>query len=676
MAYRYEKNQNGEEDLVIDGFEKGIADSPYLGIANIRNLNIKYYPGVAYANYKRLPATLSYGTFTFTTTLSIGAVFGTLTGAWSFPTGNYTVVFSSGETRLALFTNGSTTVGWAGAGALTQSATATITVNNAVMNAPEFSCIGDTGIKYIIDGGGQIWKQASLNSSTFNLLGVSPTTGANGSGIAFWQGYLVVFRANFIDFCGDGTGDGGVTSSNWNTSSQNTPLGNITNMVFSAAVNPTDTTATIATYTDAGGSSRSSKWFGFSGTYQLVLSSNEKINATFTNNSATVSFNTPAQIGGTATGNHVNVLTGVKHMSLVSRNDGYLYFCNGNIVSALQVPIKWAQTGGQFNVGIIPSFNFLFDALSFPATETANWLEELAGNLVIAGNFNLYQWDRLATSYQAPVPIPEQMFKVINTLNNLYIFAGYKGNIYLSNGYSISPFKKLPDYIANNTAVSVNDNTAPIDPQWQWGGIMSHRLRLYFQALAFDSATGNQLMAGIFSIGLVGGNGLTQEVPGNLVMENQNSFGLVSSTTAAGGLLIDNSILASQYDSYYSAWSNGIGGLGGIDYNDTTLYSNNEMIIETDLIPIGTFLQTTTHASMEFKMDEPMKSGDSITLYGRQHLSDTYQLIGTTTTQVLSNIVQEFPIQEGQWIQFMVTMSCNPTATASSYNRLREIRLR
>lgn len=606
MAYRYEKNQNGEEDLVIDGFEKGIADSPYLGIANIRNLNIKYYPGVAYANYKRKPATISGGTFA----------------------------------------------------------------------QPQFSCVGNTGIKYVIDGLGQIWKQASLNSSTFNLLGSSPTTGASGQGIAFWQNYLVVFRQNFIDFCGDGSGDGGVTSSNWNTSTTNTPMGNINNLVFSAGVSVGATSATIATYTDAGGNSRSTTWFGFNGTYQLVLSTGEKINARFVNNSGTVTFSTPAQIGGTASGNSIKVLTGVKHMSLTSRNDGYLYFCNGSMVSALQVPIAWAQTGGQFNPGTIPSFNFLYDALAFPATETANWLEELSNNLVIAGNFDLYQWDRLSTSYETPVPIPEQMFVIINILNNIYIFAGYKGNIYLSNGYSVSPFKKMPDYIANNSAVSVNDKYAPIDPQWQWGGVMSHRLRLYFQALAIDSATGNQLLSGIFSIGLVGGNGVTQEVPGSLVMENQNSFGLVQSTTSSGGVLMDNSILASQYDSYYSAWSSGIGNTGGIDFNDTTLYSSNEMVIETDIIPIGTFLQTATFGSAEFKMDQEMKSGDSITLYARGSLSEPYTLIGTTTTTQLSDIYTPLAIQEGQWLQFMITMSCNSSATSSSFNRLREIRIR
>ena len=113
-----------------------------------------------------------------------------------------------------------------------------------------------------------------------------------------------------------------------------------------------------------------------------------------------------------------------------------------------------------------------------------------------------------------------------------------------------------------------------------------------------------------------------------------------------------------------------------MDYNLTTLYSSNEAIIETDLIPIGTFAKSETFSSMEFKMDEPMKSGDSITVFARSSLSDAYVQVGTTTTAVLSDLYQPLNFQKFQWVQFKVTMSCNATASSSSFNRLREIRIR
>lgn len=53
MSYKYEKNKNGDQDLVISGWEKGIADSPYNGFQMLQNLNISYQPGGVYLNISR-----------------------------------------------------------------------------------------------------------------------------------------------------------------------------------------------------------------------------------------------------------------------------------------------------------------------------------------------------------------------------------------------------------------------------------------------------------------------------------------------------------------------------------------------------------------------------------------------------------------------------------------------
>lgn len=52
------------------------------------------------------------GTVTFTGTLSSGATSGTLTAAWSNPTGLYLVKFSNGDIRYVSFTIGSASVSW------------------------------------------------------------------------------------------------------------------------------------------------------------------------------------------------------------------------------------------------------------------------------------------------------------------------------------------------------------------------------------------------------------------------------------------------------------------------------------------------------------------------------------------------------------------------------------
>ena len=99
---------------------------------------------------------------------------------------------------------------------------------------------------------------------------------------------------------------------------------------------------------------------------------------------------------------------------------------------------------------------------------------------------------------------------------------------------------------------------------------MTHRGRVYFQVLA-QNTSGTNILAGVFSI-VVSPSLYGQETAGALVMESQNSYGLIPSAGAlSNGLLMDNEPSSNGQDSYYSAWSNGAL-TGGIDYNDTTLW--------------------------------------------------------------------------------------------------------
>lgn len=68
MAVRLEKTETGQ-DIVIDGFEKGIASSPHFGIANIQNANISTELGEVTASFVRenqvVQEVISGGTLTF-----------------------------------------------------------------------------------------------------------------------------------------------------------------------------------------------------------------------------------------------------------------------------------------------------------------------------------------------------------------------------------------------------------------------------------------------------------------------------------------------------------------------------------------------------------------------------------------------------------------------------------
>lgn len=591
MAYRFEKQTNGEYEIVIDGFEKGIAESPYDGIANIRNLAIRYYKGIAYVNYKRKACTFSGGSLT----------------------------------------------------------------------NPRFACQSPDGIIYISDDNASIFKQNAVNGSTFTLLTGTRTAGAGQEGLQFWNNYLFAFGPSGVDICGDGTGDGGVIAANWNTAGGTAGVWPIKNATLSLTGSPAagDTTATINSYTDAQGTSRAF-WNGPTGNYLTFIggSSGIPVIATLTQGAAAFTFYpalSSASPGSTAIVKPVQQsLDGYgRNASLVSINDGNLYFTNNYNVGSFEL-----LPGQTFNKTNCSGNNFRFNssALGLPPTETAICLTELRNQLLVGVKFKIYPWDRISPQWLNPVPMGEQISGMINILNNVYVFAGNKGNIYISNGYSAERYMKLPDYLAGDL----------IDPSWQWGGIMTHRQKLWFQALAVNTQTGAPALAGIFSIDLDNKS---------LIMEAQNSFGLVSANTRQYGILIDNPSLSVNYDNYYSAWANGTSSAGGMDFNDTTLWSSNEAIIESDLINVGSLFNPKTFEQIEFKLDQPMQSGDSIVVYARDSLSASYVQVGTSNTTVLSDLYKA-NFQKSQWVQFKITISCNSASASSSFVRIREIRIR
>lgn len=338
--------------------------------------------------------------------------------------------------------------------------------------------------------------------------------------------------------------------------------------------------------------------------------------------------------------------------------DNILYFTNGNFIASLQAG------SSDFNPGGSSGTDYVFSpkALTLPAYETATFLAEQGNNLLTSAGNRIYPWNRSSTSFNLPIQFSEPLNKMIVINNIVYALAGLKGNIYISNGYSADLLKKIPDSFFGQN-----------DPAYTWGGLMYHRNKLYFGVTTTTQGASNQYLSGIFSLTIGNGN-FIPEIPGSLFFENQNSFGLFQtnlSGLASPNILIDDN--NSSTDFYYSAWfSNGV---GGIDKSSTSVYTDGSTFIETDLIPVGTYLTQTTPIQVEFKLDAPMTVGDSITVLGRKSFTDSYSQFGQVFTATANNEVGwAFPssIENLQWVQLKLIL----TTAAGDVVRLREIRLR
>lgn len=758
MAFRYEKEQGGNQAIVIDGFEKGIASSPYTGIANIRNLDTTYYPGAAYVNYSRQDTRQEIGQFTLTGSLSIGATSATLSSNWAFASGTYQVEFlpTGVDSRITTFTNGSASITWATP--LTATCNGNIVVfvtavggTNSMTN-PVGKAMSPQGIMYVLDDSGQVWKSGNV-SNPFTLLYNGGGRVGNGSGgIAYWNNYIVVFGGGLIEFCGDGTGDAGIVPSNWNlvngfgvrtatavfstspsqfiissvnpivatlsvgdpvtfttpgtlpaplvagttyyitsvtpgatytyqvsltvggsnivftTTGSGTitlhdnasilPLGNVTSIDFSVNLPPPFQTATLLHYTDTRGVVVAGSWQSATGDYALINPNGVKYFVTLTNGSAVMTFRAP--VARFVIGSYSAWLIDpsvTNYTPYVSKLDGNLYFSNGQYLGVIEA----FNSNTVFNPGDPLSYtvNYGITSISQPS-DVITGIAELNSNLVLTGNFDIYTWDFVSSNVNTSNPVGEQVVKVINILNNLYILAGTKGNIYVSNGYSSQLYYKVPDSLSGT-----------IDPVWHFGDVMVHRSKMWFQATCSTNA-GTNVLAGIFSL-IVSKQALGENASG-FVFESQNSYGLIPAAGAktTGALFDYEAFSTSGVDTYFSAWSNGAS-IGGTDYNTNIPWQTFEAVIESDLIPIGDLVGNQKHAfgNVEFKLDRPMVSGDRIRLSWRDSLTASYTVMGTSTTNVLSEYFQS-NINQAQWIQMKAELDCG---FPSSFLPLREIRL-
>lgn len=604
-------------DLVIDGFDKGIAPDPFSGIADLRNMNISGTPNEASVSFKTLQVNfLAYtGTATLVDTgdfvqfasktndfgpglaITVNSTVGGLTAGVV-----YYVLSGLGDGvnfQLALSYAGS-------AVAITSNTTTTATSIN--MGVPisrtteQKVTAGIPGARYyILDNNGRAWVYdpgGILGVNTFwTYMNNTTLTNASGNGIVAWKGYLLVFRNALIDYV-----------------------------------------ATSAAPTNGGANDWAYGW-------------------------KTLSSNNTAYTGS--------------HFAIVGQDD-FVYWCDISVVGSLQ------QVAGQtFSPSNSATYTYGAIALQLPTLEVATTLGELGTNLLVGGVRNwIYPWDRTAVTapavgYRYPIMLPEMTTASIVTANNVaYIFCGSRGRIYATNGSNVQEVGKIPDYL-----------TGTNKPYFYFKDAIWLRNKLFFSfAVTTNSAPSTALttMGGVWSL-----DTNTKAIQCENILSYATYSGFASVLIALFiALPTATAVSGTPGEGYFAGWYNGtLSGVDGFSSNTqgTSLpYSTYEPYLDTEKIAVGQFLDKKTFSNLEFKLSEPLVSGEKIKILARVGLNNSqsptdatagYTLVGETTF-VASTISDAYPVnfEKSQWVQFRVRTSS--TSSSPSFVRLREIRLR
>lgn len=210
-------------DILVNNFQAGIADSPHLGIADMRCVNILSSPGEVSVNFKTAamnqPPTVSALAYTVATTdiFTVSSTAGwyngmavqlnTVVTAVGISTGRVYWVGDLTATTFKLYKSpsisGVADVTTAGNGTLSS-----YTLSAPLDKVITYETTQNYNYEFILDDTGKVWWIYNNDGTVTNnlvYLGNDTLTGTTGRAITFFKDYLIVFRTSTMDalFVGD-----------------------------------------------------------------------------------------------------------------------------------------------------------------------------------------------------------------------------------------------------------------------------------------------------------------------------------------------------------------------------------------------------------------------------------------------------------------------------------------
>lgn len=348
----------------------------------------------------------------------------------------------------------------------------------------------------------------------------------------------------------------------------------------------------------------------------------------------------------------------VNHHALVSQDDN-IYFLNGSSIGRIV-----EEPNLTFDPTDATTYTYTGNVLTIADGDRAVCMTEFGSDILIGGSKNIiYPWNRIDFNYNSVIRLSENYVSRIVTINTTaYIFAGYKGRIYVSNGGNATPYYKMPEYLANTT-----------NPYIIWQDATYNNNQLYFSLTATtNSGTTINEYSGVWGINV------DTASPSQPRLNNLLSYGTYTGYptcfTQNRGLTFASIPSADGYG-LYTGWVNS--STVGIDVGSSTPFTGGEPYVVFQPIPVGTFKTKKTFQNLEYKLSTPLVAGESVTLQYRTNITEAFTTVPVTSggaTGDLSGLCDTVNFENVQWVQIKAIL--NGTASSPSYVRLREVRLR
>jgi len=681
MSYRIEKTQEGI-DIVISEWEKGISNNPYQGIADMRNVDNSTIPG---------EVSISMSTQTIQTQSAISGVTFTVDAGTNVFTYNGTIPLeintaitftnSGGALPAGLSANTAYyiistptpttfTVSEISAGGVIKDVTGagsgTNTFSTIQMGTPKYftDYILNSYYRFyfMLDSNGRVWVYNSSNLGNTNnwiyLHNKSNETSTSGpNGLQAYKGYLFWFDATTINTIRIIDPTTMLASLSY--------LSTFDNWVISWKTLISTAQSIISHYSLVGQDDI---------TYICNGNNVASIGEIPSSLSATnyTSFNiaeTHTVADGVTTSGSKNITTvttffastdvGAVIVGTGIPTGAFIASVTNSKAAVLSVNATGSSSGLDFT--ITKSYSYNASALDVPPNEQTTCLAELGQTLLIGSVSNkIYPWDRISPSFNYPIMLSENYVSRMVTVNTTtYIFCGYRGRIYVTNGSNVQYVDSISDNLSKVTS-----------PYYIWKDAIFNRNQLYFGFSCTDNS-GNTIneFGGLWTIDLK---------TNKIRMSNQMSYGTYSGYVSAIFQNNGNFQGNPSNDGYglFIGWYSG--SVGGIDKTISTPYSTGQAYIITDMIPVATKIYNKTFSQIEWKLTTPMGVGDSISIYARKSNNTSWGTVINTTSYLVAGQLSKYfdsNVVNAEWVQFKIVLS-SASYTDGTGIHFKELRIR
>lgn len=353
-----------------------------------------------------------------------------------------------------------------------------------------------------------------------------------------------------------------------------------------------------------------------------------------------------------------SALDGSYYLKMTSFKNSTIYITNGT-------SIAWLSSLPTAAVAVAPTPTINTSLIQLPSGEAGTTISAIGTYMIIGtqasnGSWfngtngtiaNLYLFDGIGVDNSVNSLVGSlneaSIQSMISYGNKMYVMAGIRGNLYVTNTASFTKIKRIP---------------------WNQNKLFGATVRIYPNAMSIN-INGN-ILIGTSTLGSAYGSDPSPVQHGvyevnttisgyPTVFKQQISTGNVGQTQPLyiGFVFAGNGIT-------YIGWQDG--STYGFDTTDFRLYTSNKATLETQLFYIASRLQRKTFQNIEFKLGKPLTTGQEITISYRKNLTDSYTLLKTYTYTNLGAVIShndKATLDEIELLQIKIQLTQPITAT-------------